>query len=52
MYIKNETPTEQLIKIYKKNNNIIKIEYMIFNTRLNNILIKLFNLAKRNEFNN
>jgi len=52
MYIRKESPTDELIKIYKKNNNIIKIEYMIFNTKLSNIIIKLFNKLKRNELHN
>lgn len=49
LYVRSETPIEQLIKVYKKNNNIIKIEYMIFNTKIDNLLLKLFSKAKRNE---
>lgn len=47
MYVRKETPTESLIKIYKKNDNIMKIEYMIFTTRLNNIIIKISHKLKK-----
>ncbi len=52
LYVRKETPIEQLIKVYKKDNNIIKIEYKIFNTKIENILFKLLSKLKRNELKN
>ena len=41
LFIKNEEPISSLIKIYKKDDNIFKINYMTINTKFNYFLYRI-----------